>query len=136
MSMIKFLPYGPKGFQMATAGFAGCLALSLLLSPSQVMGEYSIYRSLMVFPLSQMAWGSFMGAYALAGVICLFFGGEPKRAAWSTVSILIWCFWATQLLYGGILEGYVPVIGLFSAVLAGGNFVALLQLAGGQDAVN
>jgi hypothetical protein len=134
--MFKYLPYGPRGFQMATAGFAGCLALSLLLSTSPVIGETSVYRTLMVFPISQQVWGIFMGIYALAGVVCLFFGGQPKRAAWSTVSILIWSFWGTQILYGGFLAGYVSAIGLFGVTLAAGNFIALLQLAGGRDAVH
>ncbi len=133
--MFRKLPYGPRGLQMATAGFAGCLALSLLLSTTPMIGESSVYRTLLTFPISQTVWGIFMGTYALAGVVCLLFGGQPKRAAWSTVSILIWCFWGTQLLYGGFLEGYVPVVGLFGVVLAVGNFIALLQLAGGRDAV-
>lgn len=134
--MVRHLPYGPKGFQMATAGFAGCLALSLLLSASPMLEEDTIYRTLLVFPISQTIWGIFMGLYAGLGVVCLFWGQAAKQAAWSAISILVWTFWGSQAIYGGLMNGYVPTIGLFGATLAAGNFMALLQIAGGKDAVD
>lgn len=123
------LPWGPDGFQMATAAYAGSLALAVLLSPQN--DPAATGASLMVMlGIPKVLWGIFLLGYALIGVSCLIVSAPWRKATLATVSVAIFtmlCVWTAWQSY---LSGVVLQDAVFQFLLAVGSLVSLVQRIG------
>ncbi len=120
-------PQGPDGWQMAMGCYAACMALSLYQTPEIFQQE--AYAYLRTMPVVEKIMPAVLALYALASLVCLFFGTKQKRAALGIVGVLFWTSLGSMMVAGAWIEGaFLSPAGMFEVLGGIGCCVAVFQI--------